>query len=175
MVFQGRVTEIDVKKRTMSVIDRGLEKTFQIAGNCPIDLYDNKSGTLANVQPGNQVTVTYETPNDATVARRIVQTSQVFTGELTAIDLNDRTVKAKALLSGKKFTLAPNCAIVLNGRNHSDLRDVELGQELQFDYTDVNGVNIVNRIASTSEPAPRLTASSGSPHEYPPSIAQTGY
>ena len=175
MVFEGTVTEIDAKKRTMSVLHRGLEKTFQIAGSCPIDLHDNRSGTLADVKPGNRVTVTYETPNEDTIARRIDQTSQIFTGELTAIDLNDRTVKAKTLLARKKFNLAPNCAVVLNGKIDANLRDVKLGQRLEFDYTDVNGINIVNRIALVPESASRLTASASSPDEFPTPILPNGY
>ena len=175
MVFKGRVTEIDAKKRTMSVLHRGLEKTFQIAAGCPIDLYGNRSGTLANVQPGNRVTVTYETHYGGTVARRIDQTSQIFTGELTAIDMNDRTVKAKALLAQKKFNLAAHCVVVLNGKINANLRDVKLGEKLEFDYTEVNGINIVNRIASASQSASRLTASSSSPHEFPTPIVPNGY
>ena len=163
MIFEGTVKEVDAKARTMSVRHRGLEKTFQIAAGCPIDLYDSPSGTLANVQPGNRVTVTYETPYDGTVARRIAQTSQIFTGELTAVDLNDRTVKARDLWAGKKFSLAGDCAVVLNGKPGASLSDIKLGEKLEFDYTDVNGINIVNRISSSPQPEPRMTASSMEP------------
>ncbi len=171
MVFEGRVTEIDAKNHTMTVRHEGLGKTFQIAAGCPIDLSNDRTGTLADVQPGNRVTVTYETPKDANIARRIAQTSQVFRGELTAIDLIDRTAKAKAMLGGKDFILAADCAVVLNGKPQAQLRDVTLGQRLEFDYTDADGINIVNRIASTPESASHMTASSGSPHEFPPANA----
>jgi Cu/Ag efflux protein CusF len=166
MLFEGKVTAIDPKNRTMTVRHEGLGKTFQIAAGCPVGLYNDRSGSLADVQPGNRVTVTYETPYDGTVARRIDQTSQTFTGELTAIDLNAKTVKAKDFMDRKDFNLGSDCTVVLNGKAGANLRDMKLGDRLEFDYTDVNGINIVSRIASVPESDSRVTASSGSPHEY---------
>ena len=175
LLFEGKVTEFDANKRTMSVRHDGLEKTFQIAPGCPIDLHDNRSGTLADVQPGNRVTVTYETPYGGAVARRIDQATQRFTGELTAIDLNDRTAKAKDLLARKKFKLASNCEVVLNGKTDAKLRDVKLGERLEFDYTDANGINIVSRIVSAQQSESRMTTSSSSPHEFPTPIVPSDY
>lgn len=175
MIFEGTVKEIDSRKDTMSVSHMGLEKTFKIAPACPIDLYNQKTGTLANVQPGNRVTVTYEIPNGGPIARRIAQTSQVFTGELTAIDLSDRTAKARDVLDHKRFNLAPDCTVVFNGRPGGNLRDFKLGQRVEFDYVDVNGISIVNRVAPASQSAPRMTASSGSPLDNPAPVVPNTY
>jgi hypothetical protein len=176
MLFKGKVTEIDAKKRTMSVRRDGLEKTFQIAADCPIDLHNNRTGALTDVQPGNQVTVTFETPGANTVAHRIDQNGQSFTGDLTAIDLNDRTAKAKDLLwAGKTFKLAPNCVVVINGKTGANLRDVKLGERLEFDYIDQNGINIVNRIASAPLTESHMTASSSSPQGFPTPTAPGDY
>jgi predicted RNA-binding protein len=163
MVFEGTVKDIDAQKQTMSVRHMGYEKTFNIAAGCPIDLYNHRSGTLANVQPGNRVTVTYETPHDNTVARRITQNSQIFTGQLTALDLNDRTAKASDVMARKKFNLAPTCVVVINGNTSANLRDIRLGERLEFDYVDVDGFSIVNRIAATPQSPSRMTASSSAP------------
>jgi hypothetical protein len=164
MTFAGKVTAMDAKNRTMTVRHDGLEKSFQLAHGCAVSLYDNPSGTLANVHPGNHVTVTYETPYDANVARRIAENNQVFTGELTAINLNKRTVAAKDILSRKDFNVAPDCAIVINGKSGAHLRDIRFGETLQFDYTDANGINTVNRITTVPE-SDHMTASTTSPHE----------
>ena len=106
----------------------------------------------------DRVTVTYETPGDKNVAREIVQGSETFTGEVTAIDLNDRTVKAKAMFGAKQFNLGDNCAIVINGKMGGELNALKLGDRLEFNYNDVNGVNVANRIATAPQPLETTSA-----------------
>ena len=57
------VKAIDPTARTMTLHVRGLDKTFQIASDCNVLLRDDKPGRLADIQTGNHVTVTYETPD----------------------------------------------------------------------------------------------------------------
>ena len=103
----------------------------------------------------------YELPNGTATARRIDQTSATYTGTVTAIDLTDRTMKAKQLFGSKKFNLAKDCAIVLDGKTDGQLCDLRPGDSLVFSYDQVNGVNIVNRIAraeASVETSPEMTA-----------------
>jgi hypothetical protein len=93
------------------------------------------------------VTVTYETPDGTPTAREIAQTSMEFTGTLTAIDLGEKTVKAKAMFDTKKFNVADNCAIVINGKTDGQLSDLKPNDKLVFSYDEINGINVVNRIA----------------------------
>ena len=158
MRYEGMVKTIDPQNRTMTVHVRGLDKKFQIPDNCSVVLRNDKSGTLTDIQVGNHVTVTYETPNDTLTARQIAQTSATFTGTLTAIDLGERTVKAKTLFDTKKFNLADNCAIVLNGKPDGQLSDLRPDEQLEFSYNDINGVNVVNRIADTKAAPQTATA-----------------
>jgi len=123
---------------------------LQIADGCKIVLRDEKSGTFADIHPGNHVTVTCETPGGTPTARQIALTSIAFTGKLTAIDLGEKTVKARALFASKKFNVADNCAFVINGRTDGKLDDLKPNDLLVFYYEEINGVNVVNRIA----PAP---------------------
>jgi hypothetical protein len=125
----------------------GSDKHLQIADDCKIVLRDEKTGTFADIHPGNHVTVTYETPAGKPVAREIAQTSIAFTGTLTAIDLGDRTLKARAVFETKKFNLADNCAIVINGKTDGQLSDLKPNDRLVLNYDEINGVNVVNRIA----------------------------
>jgi Cu/Ag efflux protein CusF len=158
--FTGHVKAIDPEKHTVTLRGHVTDKTFLIADNCKVTLRDEKSGTLTDVQPGHRVTVVYETPNGTVIARQIAQTSETFSGALTAIDLNDRTLKAKAFLNGKKFNVANDCSIMINGKPDAKLSDLKLGDKLVFSYDDVNGVNIVNRIATAEAvPEPPTTAS----------------
>ena len=145
--YEGTVTAFDPIQRTMTLHGRGLDKTFHIADGCKVVLRGDKSGVLADLQTGNYVTVTYETPNDKLTAWKIAQTSETFSGSLTAIDLDTKTVKAKAMFDTKQFTLGDDCAIVVNGKIGGQLADLKPNDKLVFSYDEINGVNVANRIA----------------------------
>lgn len=147
MDYEGMVKAIDPAAHTLTVHVRALDKDFSIANDCRIVLRDDKAGALADIQPGDHVTVTYEAPGDLQVARQIAQTSIEFTGSLVAIDLPERTVKAREGFDTKKFNLADNCAIVINGKTDGRLDDLKPDDHLVFNYDEINGVNVVNRIA----------------------------
>ena len=147
MRYEGKVEAIDPEKHTLTLHHNALTKTFQIGDGCRVTLRHDKSGTLDNVKPGSLVTVTYEIPNDTPTAQQIAQTSAEFTGSLTAIDLSERTLKAKGMFGSKRFIVVNDCAIVLNGRTDAQLSDLKPGEQLVFSYDDVNGINILNRIA----------------------------
>jgi hypothetical protein len=147
MRYEGMVKAIDPNTRTLTVQVRGMDKQFQLVEGCSILLRDNKSGALADIRVGNHVTVTYEKPDNKPTAREIAQTSIVFTGTLTAVDLEEKTLKAKAAFSSKKFNVADNCAIVINGKTGGQLSDLKPNDKLVLSYDEINGVNVVNRIA----------------------------
>jgi hypothetical protein len=167
MRLEGMVKTLDPAHQTVTVHVRGMDKTFQIANNCNVELRNDNPGTLADIQIGNHVTVTYETPGNTPTARQIAQTSESFAGKLTAIDLEERTVKAKTVFDSKKFNLADNCAIVINGKPDGRLSDLKPDDQLVFSYDEIDGVNVVNRIApdqSTSHPSAVVSTGSGSPY-----------
>jgi Cu/Ag efflux protein CusF len=124
-----------------------MDKQFQLPANCEVTLRGDKSGTIADIQPGNHVMITYEVPNGKPTARRITQTSATFTGDLKAIDLDQKTIKARAMFATRKFNVGDDCAILVNGKPDGKLTDLRPGESLTFSYDEVNGVNIVNRIA----------------------------
>jgi Cu/Ag efflux protein CusF len=143
---------------TLTLRDRGMDKQLQIPDDCKIVLRNDQPGTLADIQTGNHVTVTYETPGNTPTAREIAQTSIAFTGTLTAIDLEEKTLKAKALFNSMRFNVADNCAIVINGKPDGQLSDLKPDDKLTFSYDEINGVNVVNRIAP-AEAQPSSVAS----------------
>jgi len=144
---EGMVKAIDPAAHKLTLHVGIMDKTFQLPANCDVTLRGGKSGTIADIQPGYHVTVTYEVPNGKPTAREIAQTSATFTGKLTAIDLDQKTMKASTMFATKKFNVGDDCAIVVNGRPDGKLTDLRPGENLAFSYDDVNGVNIVNRIA----------------------------
>src|SRR5882757_4623925 len=148
MQFVGKVAAIDPATHTLTLHRPTMDKRMQIAGDCKIVLRDEKTGMLADIHPGNQVTVIYETPGGTATARQIAQTSLEFTGTLSAIDLGERTVKARATFDAKKFNVANDCAIIVSrDRIDGRLGDLKPNDNLMISYDEINGINVANRIA----------------------------
>lgn len=160
LLYAGSVKAIDPDKRTLTVSRRGSTKAFSIPPDCKVVLKDDKTGSLKDVNVGHRVTVLYEAPNDALVARQIEQASEKFVGTLDAIDASTRTLKAKSLGGERKFNLADGCKIVINGKPNAELSDLRIGQRLAFSYEETDGINVVNRIAPATEAGKTETAQS---------------
>ncbi|MGD0087320.1 MAG: hypothetical protein ABSC24_09340 [Verrucomicrobiota bacterium] len=144
---EGMVKAIDAKAQTLTLHAGMIDKTFQLPPDCAVSLRGDKTGTVGDIQAGDHVTVTYEVPEGKATVREVAQTSATFTGDLTAIDLGQKTIKAKATFSTKKFNVGDDCAIMVNGRPDGKMTDLRPGESLAISYDKVNGVNIVNRIA----------------------------
>ena len=156
--YEGTVKAIDPQAHTLTLHLRAVNKEFRIADDCQVLLRNNRAGTFADVQPGHHVTVLYEIPNEEPTVRQIAQTSATFEGALTAIDLTERTLKAKAAFGSKKFNVANDCAIVLAGKPDAQLKDLKPNDRLTFSFDEVNGVNVVNRIATAGSSNEATTA-----------------
>lgn len=158
MRYEGVVKAVDIEKKTLTLRAGGLNREFQLGEDCAVVLRNNRSGTPADLKPGQRVSVTYDLPEGERMARQIVHASFTFDGVLTSIDLTDRTVKAKAAFGSKKFNLARDCSIMLGGKTDGQLRELKPGERFEFTYDEVNGVNIVNRIAPHDAPPETVTA-----------------
>ena len=161
---EGMIKAINPAAQTLTLHLRAMDETFRLPDDCAIVLRGGKVGTVADIQTGNHVTVTYEIPDGKPTAREIAQTSAIFTGNLTAMDLEQKTLKARAAFTTKKFNMGDDCAIVVNNRPDGKLTDLRPGENLTFSYDSVNGVNIVNRIAPAgAEPAAQTAVTQPSP------------
>ena len=159
MSWRGRIETINARERYLVVKDGKETKKFAWTDESRFILAGDKNGKFGDVRIGQRVSVIYELPNEQPVARRVEQTSDTFTGTLSAIDVQERTIKAKHLRGEKKFRVASDCRILVNGKPWGELNDLRLGRTFTFSYDEVDGVNIVNHIASTDpEPAATKTA-----------------
>jgi hypothetical protein len=154
----GTVEAINPTAHTLTVRKDGMDKTFQIADDCNVVLRNNRTGFVPNIQPGDLVTVIYDSPDRQPTALQIAQTSATFTGTLSAIDLGAKTLKARTVFETKSFDVGDHCAIVLNGKLGGQLSDLRPDESLVINYDVVNGVNIVNRIATAPSPPPETTS-----------------
>jgi hypothetical protein len=144
---EGMVKAIDSATQTLT-LDQGMtDKKFQLPADCEVTLRGDRAGTIADIQPGNRVLITYEVPDGKPTARQIAQTSETFKGDLTAIDLDQKTMKAKAMFTAKKFNIGDDCVVVINGKPNGKLTDLKPGESLTISYYNINGVNVVGRIA----------------------------
>jgi hypothetical protein len=153
MRYEGMVAAIDPDKHTLTLHSPATSRQLQWPADSQIVLRDGRTGGPADVRIGDHVTVTYEEPNGEPTIRQIAETSIEFTGTLTAIDLDNKTVRAKSGFTSKDFNLANNCAIVMNGRTDGELGDLKPNERLTFSYDEVNGVDVVNRIGPAGTPA----------------------
>jgi len=162
---RGTVRDVDRNAKTVMIEGNTAYKrflthnTFGIAGDCRVILPDGRNGGLDDLRPGSMLAIFYELPDNSPVAYRIKVKSSTFVGTVDAIDLSQRTVKPREMLGEKKFNLADGCRIVVNGNQNAQLKDLELGRKYQFTYEDVNGVDVVNRIAPIQGTKPVETAS----------------
>jgi hypothetical protein len=147
MQDEGMVKAMDPATQTLTLHAGLRDKKFQLPADCEVTLRGGRAGTIADIQPGNHVLITYEVPDGKATARQIAQTSETFTGDLTAIDLDQKTMKAKAMFTTRKFNVGDDCAVVINGKPNGKLTDLRFGESLTFSYDTINGVNVVNRIA----------------------------
>jgi hypothetical protein len=163
----GTVQAVDAKAGTVTMQEPPLYKPFRapetlrIADDCKVVLANGDEGTLADVRPGDRVTVIYELPGDSRVAYRIRDRSSSLVATLDAVDLSARTVKIKQKTGEETFQLADKCRIIASNQQREPLKDLALGQQYRFTYRDVNGVNVLDQITPAQETKPAETASTG--------------
>jgi Cu/Ag efflux protein CusF len=174
LFYTGEISAIDTQNHVMTVRHGAESKTFDLSDHCGVTLNAKSSGTLADVKPGNHVTVIYEKPAGRWVARWIEQPSQQFTGTLDAVDLDNRTLSAgKPLLGDKKFHIGDDCTVVINGKiaGTAHLKDIHTGANCELSYETVDGVNIVNRIGLITAPEKPETSAQTAGATTPPPVA----
>ena len=146
LVLDGYITAIDPAQRTLAIKGSGATKKLIVAEDCSVMLKDEKVSTLENLKIGHSVSIAYDPTDGVWTARKIEQNAEAFVGTIQAIDAGARTVRARSLMSEKKFNLAEGCRIVVEGKADAGLRDLRIGDRVEFSYEDANGVLVVNRI-----------------------------
>lgn len=155
--FTGYISAIDPDSKTFTVKRGVTRKAFVATDDCKIVIRDETDHTFADLKLGHKVTVRYTAAEGAEVAHHIEQSSLTFTGTLEAIDATTGTMKAKQLLADRRFTLAKDCQLIIDGRLNGKLSDLRIGDKLSFQYEDADGVLVANRIERAT-PAVRAGA-----------------
>jgi len=145
-VINGYITAVDPAQRTLAIKSSGGKKHFAVAEDCDVRLKDAKVGTLENLKIGHSVSIAYDPADGVWTAGKIEQKAEAFVGTIQAIDAGTRTVRARSFMSERKFNLADGCRIVVEDKADAGLRDLRIGDRVEFSYEDANGVLVVNRI-----------------------------
>ena len=156
--YRGLVRAVDKNARVVTM-QGAAQKKFQVATDCKVTLWNGNKGTLDDLKPGDELTVTYQSPGGLPVACRIQGHSLTFVGTIEAVDLADRTVRAKEFLGKKNFHLGSGCRISDGTRDDLSLKDLALDGKYTFTYVDVDGVAVVDHIATAPHSTAQNTAS----------------
>jgi Cu/Ag efflux protein CusF len=151
LAVMGHITAVDPAARTIMVKHGLMTREFTIAQNCAVAMKDNKPAGLNNLQVGDEVRVVYESVNGSHLVSRIEQNSATFVGTIAAIDTTTRCVMAKDAKVEKKFNVADNCPIVINGKLDDRLNNLHIGERVVFSYNNVDGVLVANRISPDTQ------------------------
>jgi Cu/Ag efflux protein CusF len=144
--LNGYITAIDPGERTLVIKGQAGTRDFVAAEDCSVLLHEDKIGTLENLKIGHAVTVAYEPTAGSWIVHKIEQKAEAFTGTIQAIDATADTVTARSFMSELKFNLADDCRIVVAGKPDGSLRDLRIGDRVEFSYQNANGVLVANRI-----------------------------
>ena len=78
------------------------------------------------------------------------ETETVFSGQLTDLDIDRMTMTVQALPLTKIFGIAPDCEVVTKTKPQASLEDLQIGDEIDVTYQDIDGVLIAHRIVQRS-------------------------
>ena len=145
-MLNGYITVIDPGQRKLVIKGRAGTRNLVAAEDCRVILHQDEVGTLDNLEVGHAVTVAYEPSDGDWTAHKIEQKAESFTGTIRAIDATAQTITARNFMSERKFNLADGCRIVVADKPDGGLRDLRIGDRVEFSYQNANGVLIANRI-----------------------------
>ncbi len=151
--YSGTVHRVDQGARTVTLEQAALyqpfrsPRSFRLAEDCKVSLANGRNGTMADLHPGDRISIVYELPDRSPVAYRISNKSATFVGAIGGIDLSARTMEAKEKSAQKKFDISDHCRVVLGNEKKGKLKDLMVGQRYLFTYQEVNGVNVLDRVA----------------------------
>jgi hypothetical protein len=161
----GTVSGLNLKAGVITLKEAPLYRpfrksdSFQIPKDCKFRLANGREGTLADLQRGDHLIVTYEFPGESPVAYRILDKSSTCTGTVVELNIPGGTLRAREGAAERIFALSPDCQVILAGPTTASFKGVHLGRTYRFTYEEMSGVRILERIAA-AEPKLSKTAPS---------------
>ncbi len=149
-IFKGSVVTVDPKEKTVSAKAFWGTRIFNVGNNCTVSLEDQPTASLADLQPGEKVEISYQSAHGVPVADRIAQHNLVFTGYIFAIDPAKRTLTVKHGVYTRNFALADDCTVVIKDDNTKTLDELKVGHTVNVVYKSLNDSMVARRIEQKS-------------------------
>jgi Cu/Ag efflux protein CusF len=146
----GNILVVDAKAGTLKLDAGMMTRSFVLNEETLVRTRDHDKAKIDDLKPGERVTIAWARRSGKDVARRIDQTGATFSGRVEALDLTARTLRLKAMLSGKKFRLGGDCVVIVD-RQKGSLDDIDVGRPATVSYEEADGVLIAYRISQERE------------------------
>ncbi|HEY3860338.1 MAG TPA: hypothetical protein VGO59_00500 [Verrucomicrobiae bacterium] len=153
--YKGIIKYVNESEHTITV--RGslkglfvLRRTFELGKDCSVTLWDNSSGQVGNLHPGQNVIVSYVNVHGVLAADGVKQQPMRYTGIVKFMDPQSRLLVLRKLGHDKRFALAADCGIVLNGQKKGTMASIEPGDHVEIVYEKPGHEDLARQIAQTS-------------------------
>jgi Cu/Ag efflux protein CusF len=144
--FKGTVTAIDQKEKTIAVRGFWTTRTFNVGDHCKVSLEDNANAGLQDLRPGYRVEVGYLENNGVRIASQVMQKNLVFTGNISAIDPANRTLKVKRGTISETFVAGDRCKVISREDRNRSLADLKIGQKVTVSYSAPGNAKVAQKI-----------------------------
>ena len=148
--FTGMIVTVDPKEHTLGVKGFVVSKTFNLGDSCLFTLWNRNAGTLADLRPGQKVTVAYQNANGVLVASQVDQQPLVHEGTVKIMSPDQHELTLHLRGWDKKFALGDDCAVRLRDNKIGTLADIKPGHFVKVIYETPGGAATVRQIIQTS-------------------------
>ncbi len=148
--FEGAIKQVNAAEKLVTVKNFWSSRTFALGEGCRVELEDQPSGGLADLQPGHRVEVSYVSHEGVRIAREIQQENLRYTGHIAALDATNRTLRVKSGLLDRVFTLAPDCEVIFRDGKPRTFAELKIGHRVTVKYLTPGDVKLARTIEQRS-------------------------
>jgi Cu/Ag efflux protein CusF len=130
----GTISALDAREKSLKIQGVLFTKTFVLGDNCILAVGGRADASISEFRPGQKVTVAYRNVDGVLVADRVTQDRLFFTGEVSAIDTQNRVLTVRHGAESKTFDISDKCGVTLNAKNSGTLADIKPGGHVTVIY-----------------------------------------
>jgi hypothetical protein len=162
--YEGKVVAIDTDQGTLRVKRGWMSREFKVPKVGMIVFSDGVRHPLNDLDIGQQVKVSYTTPEETHLAMRIDIQRLKFTGRIAVLDADKQLIDAGNLTASHTFQLSADCEFVIPGKSDGSIEDLKIGDQATFLYEDIDGVAVATKVIldaaehAARDPAPASPA-----------------
>jgi Cu/Ag efflux protein CusF len=148
--FTGKVVFVNNVEHKVTVNGLLRHRTFDLGSDCSITRWDNATGALNDLRPGQEVIVNYQNVHGVLAADRVEQQALRYHGIVRSIDPAQRQLVLRHWDHDKKFILADDCKVLLHDQENAALGNIKPGDHVTVVYETPSGPDVAYQVAQTS-------------------------